>query len=60
MSLYIGICDHAMLLLSTCTAFRGDNIRSLLWSDLFSREVPVPEMHLDAVITVRSLTSLAQ
>ncbi len=52
MSLYIGVRDRAMLLLGACTCFRGDNTRSLLWSDLFSRDVPVPEIGLDANLTV--------
>ncbi|PBK65749.1 hypothetical protein ARMSODRAFT_978191 [Armillaria solidipes] len=42
----------AMLLLSTCTAFRGDNIRSLLWSDLFPRNVPMPDIGLDKFIII--------
>lgn len=59
-SLYIGVRDRAMLLVSTCTAFRGDNIRSLLWSDLFAREIPVPELGLDKSIMVcSSLQELA-
>lgn len=50
---FIGVRDRAMLLLSTCTAFRGDNVRSLLWSDLFPRDVPMPDIGLDKFIMVR-------
>ena len=39
-----GIRDRAMLLLSTSTAFRGDNIRTLLFSDLFGCQVPIPDL----------------
>ena len=53
--LYLATRNRAMLLLSTCTAFRGDNIRSLLWSDLFLRNVPMPALGLDRTTTVSLL-----
>jgi hypothetical protein len=33
-----------MLLLSTTMAFRGDSERALLWSDLFSVDVPMNDI----------------
>ena len=36
---FIGIHDHAMLLLSTASAFCGDSSWMLLWSDLFKSSV---------------------
>ncbi|PBK96566.1 hypothetical protein ARMGADRAFT_1027591 [Armillaria gallica] len=53
---FIGVQDRAMLLLSTCTAFHGDNVCSLLWSDLFPCDIPMPDMGLDKFIIVRSVT----
>lgn len=43
-SLMLGARDRCMLLLSTSTAFRGDSTRSLLFSDLSIRDVPMPEL----------------
>ena len=43
-SLLLGVRDRCMLLLSTSTAFRGDSSRSLLFSDLSMRDVPMPEL----------------
>ena len=40
------------MLLSTATAFRGDNIRTLLFSDLFGHQVPVPELGEDKSLFV--------
>lgn len=45
--MYVGARDRAMLLLSTCTAFHGDNIRSLLLSDLFARDIPMVDKGLE-------------
>lgn len=39
--------DHAMLLLSTGTAFRGDNIWQLEYSDLFRQHVRLSAEDLD-------------
>lgn len=35
----MAICDRTLYLLPLYTVFRGDNIRNLLLSDLFSRPV---------------------
>ncbi|GBE83985.1 hypothetical protein SCP_0510440 [Sparassis crispa] len=40
------IRDRAMLLTSSSTAFRGDNLRSLLWSDLSVRQIPMYDIQL--------------
>ncbi|GBE82271.1 hypothetical protein SCP_0406550 [Sparassis crispa] len=40
------IRDRAMQLTSSSAAFRGDNIRSLLWSDLSVRQVPMYDIQL--------------
>ncbi|KAF8057163.1 hypothetical protein FPV67DRAFT_576935 [Lyophyllum atratum] len=41
---HLAMRDRCMLLISTSTAFRGDNIRRLLLSDVFSRDVAMVEM----------------
>ncbi|KAL1664572.1 hypothetical protein GGF50DRAFT_114985 [Schizophyllum commune] len=43
-SLLLGVRDRCMLLLSTNAAFRGDTTRSVLFSDLSMRDVPMPEL----------------
>ncbi|KAI5899021.1 uncharacterized protein SCHCODRAFT_02462607, partial [Schizophyllum commune H4-8] len=43
-ALLLGVRDRCMLLLSTSTAFRGDSTRSLLFSDVSMRDVPMPEL----------------
>jgi hypothetical protein len=43
-----------MLLLSAATAFRGDSVRRLLWSDLFMASVPIDELGLGTVVQVRA------
>ena len=43
-ALLLGLRDRCMLLLSTSTAFRGDSTRSLLFSDVSMRDVPMPEL----------------
>ncbi|KAL1746150.1 hypothetical protein HDZ31DRAFT_62412 [Schizophyllum fasciatum] len=43
-TLVLGARDRCMLLLSTATAFRGDSTRSLLFSDVSMRDVPMPEL----------------
>lgn len=45
-----------MLLLQSCTAFRGESARMLLWSDLFVTEVPIPELGPNVKIPVSLLT----
>lgn len=39
--------DRGMLLTSTSTAMRGDNVRPLLLSDLLLSEIPLINMGLD-------------
>jgi len=50
LQVHIGIRDRAMVLLSTNIAFRGDSTRCLLWSDLFTLNLPMemigPEVEL--------------
>ena len=46
-----------MVLMSTSTTFHGDNIQVLLWSDLFSKAIPMPEIELKATVMVRSCVS---
>jgi hypothetical protein len=41
-----------MLLLSTSMAFRGDNTRNILWSDIFLRDIPLVEVGLDFKVPV--------
>ncbi|RDB27704.1 hypothetical protein Hypma_003308 [Hypsizygus marmoreus] len=41
---HTGIRDRAMLLLSAASAYRGNNIRRLLLSDLYSRDIPMVEI----------------
>ncbi|KAF5312044.1 hypothetical protein D9619_002517 [Psilocybe cf. subviscida] len=38
--------DRAMLLLSTSMAFRGDNTRNILLSDIYLRDIPLPAVSL--------------
>ncbi|KAG6834310.1 hypothetical protein H0H93_010572 [Arthromyces matolae] len=45
---HLALRDRAMILMTTSTAFRGDNIRSLLLSDLYSQAVRLIEAGLDA------------
>jgi hypothetical protein len=51
---YTALRDRAMLLVSTATAFRGDNVRSLLLSDLFARDIPMVEIGEDRTLMVCS------
>lgn len=44
--------DRAMLLLSTSTAMRGDNIRPILFSDLYTKDVLLVDVDLDFNIKV--------
>jgi hypothetical protein len=50
---HIGICDCAMVLLTTNTAFRGDSTRRLLWSDLFKLDLPMVTIGPEAELPVR-------
>jgi hypothetical protein len=49
---FIGIRDRAMLLMSSTLAFRGDSARNVLWSDLFSNDVPMDDIDLGAHVKV--------
>jgi hypothetical protein len=49
---FIGIRDRAMLLLSSTLAFRGDSARNVLWSDLFSTDIPMDDISLSAHVKV--------
>jgi hypothetical protein len=49
---FIGLRDYAMLLLYRMIAFRGDNLRNLLWSDLFSTNIPMDEISLGTEVKV--------
>lgn len=53
---FIGLRDHAMLLLSLTTAFRGESSRNLLLSDLFMMQVPMNEIGLGITVPVSSET----
>ncbi|KAF5381020.1 hypothetical protein D9615_004052 [Tricholomella constricta] len=44
---HLSLRDRAMLLVSTSTAYRGDNLRRLLLSDLGFRFVPMVDVSLD-------------
>lgn len=41
-----------MFLLSAATAFRGDSARMVLLSDLFTKEIPMPDLGLGSKVTV--------
>lgn len=49
---YIGLRDRAMLLTSSSVAFRGDNSRQLLMSDLFSCDIPINAKELGTKLRV--------
>lgn len=50
----VGLRDHAMLLLSAVTAFRGESCWMLQWSDLFKTTAP-----LDQTTRIEVRSSLA-
>lgn len=50
--IHVALRSRAMLLLSSCMAFRGDNIRNVLWSDMFLRDIPLVDVGLDFVAPV--------
>lgn len=52
---HIGTRDRAMLLISATTAYRGDNTRRLLLSDITIRDVPMVDIGLDAKAMVSTL-----
>ena len=52
LQVHTGLRDRCMLLISTSSAFRGNNIRSLLLSDLALRDVPMPDLGLENKVTV--------
>lgn len=49
---HLGARDRAMLLISTCTAYRGNNTRGLLVSDLAVRDVPMVDIGSDVKVMV--------
>jgi len=49
------IRDRSMSLTTTSVAFRGDNLRQLLWSDLLCRDIPIPEIGPNFKALVRSV-----
>lgn len=52
--LSVYVRDRAMLLFSTTMAFRGNNIRALVWSDLSYASMPIPALGPDRTIPVRA------
>ncbi|KAI0311846.1 hypothetical protein OF83DRAFT_1177189 [Amylostereum chailletii] len=48
----IGICDRAMLLLSSAPAFRGDSAREVQWSDLYLSRLVIPDIRPDYQVPV--------
>lgn len=55
LQVHIGIRDRAMVLLSTNIAFRGDSTRRLLWSDLFTLNLPMEMIGPEAELPVGCL-----
>ena len=51
-AIHHGIRDRAMLLISTTVAYRGDNTRRLMWSDIRLRSVPLQDISPTARETV--------
>ncbi|KAF5377311.1 hypothetical protein D9615_006350 [Tricholomella constricta] len=54
---HLAMRDRCMILISAATAFRGDNVRRLLLSDLYSRDVPMVEIGLNAKVMALVLMS---
>nr|GAT42467.1 predicted protein [Mycena chlorophos] len=54
-NIYLAMRDRCMHLTQASVAFRGDSSRSLLWSDLYHCEIPVPSKGLDAKIHALAL-----
>ncbi len=59
LQMYAGLRDRAMILLSSSIAFRGDSARSLLWSDLELRNIPMINIGLDAKVPASNLVILS-
>ncbi|KAL4257053.1 hypothetical protein AB1N83_013839 [Pleurotus pulmonarius] len=55
--IHTGIRDRVMLLISTTTAYRGDNTRRIAWSDLRMRDVPLLDIGPD--VAVKALVFLS-
>lgn len=51
------IRDQSMNLTTTSVAFRGDNLHHLLWSDIFCRDIAMPELGPDFKALVSSVSS---
>lgn len=47
LQIYTGVRDRAMLLVSTTTAYRGDNTRRITWSDLKLKQVTLLDVGPD-------------
>jgi hypothetical protein len=54
LQIHIRLRDRAMLLISTSSAFRGDNTRRLLLSDLSVQDVRMIDLGLDTKVMVCS------
>ena len=50
--IHVALRSRAMVLISSCMAFRGDNTRNILWSDLFLRDIPLVDIGLDYMAPV--------
>ena len=50
--LSVAIRDRTQLLLSSALAFRGESSRILLWSDLFMKMIPMPDVGEDVFVPV--------
>lgn len=51
-NIHTSIRDRAMLLFTTSMALRGDNTRSIMLSDLFMRDVILPDIELEHRVKV--------
>ncbi|GLB45440.1 hypothetical protein LshimejAT787_2201030 [Lyophyllum shimeji] len=49
---FLGLRDRSQMLVGSATAFRGESSRQLLWSDLFMKMVPMPDLGLDVHVPV--------
>lgn len=58
LQIHTGVRDRAMLLVSTTTAYRGDNTRRIMWSDLKTKDVLLMDIGPDAKETVSFLIRL--
>jgi hypothetical protein len=55
--IHCGIRDRTMVLLAASVATRGDNTRSMLLSDLYTRHVPMVDIGLDVKALVSRQSS---